>query len=322
MRTGFVYKAICIGIILFFILVSSCTNKKCTSPTEPGFYLMKDYFPLNEGDQWTWEVTGDTIAEPFFDGDVNLGEPFVDGNKNGVYDFGEQYEDLNFNGEYDGPYDPWTPGIPYEDRDSNGHYDPPNGIWDEGEFFTDLDNNGVCNKATDLTLKAFLWFHEHLMRRESKYIGTGSDGTPWGVIGSKAGRDDFSNDSLGLRWHCHLEIGSNDLLSLKPIIIGRARIQVGDSVINIDTLSEYNPPIFTWISIFEAIEYVMVPAGTFEACLKFESVASGWTGNMQRYNGTSYQWYAKGVGLVKSEGPGEGEHWLLKSAKINSKNYP
>ncbi len=321
MKMGKGVVVLLLGIIAFSLSIC-CSNKKSTSPVEPTSCLMKDYFPLQEGDQWIWEVTGDTIKEPFDDGDENLGEPFVDANENGMYDFGEQYEDLNSNGKYDGPNDPWTPGIPYEDRDSNEHYDPPDGIWGEGEFFIDLDNNGVCNKATDLTLEAFLWFHEYLMRRESKYIGTGSDGTPWGVIGSKAGRDDFSNDSLGLRWHYHAELGSNFLVNLNPIIIGRARIQVGDSVINIDTLSEYDPPIFTWISIFEAIECVMVPAGTFENCLKFKSVASGWPGCMQRYNGKSHQWYAKNVGLVKSEGPGEGEHWLLKSAKINGKSYP
>jgi len=43
---------------------------------------------------------------------------------------------------------------------------------------------------------------------------------------------------------------------------------------------------------------------------------------MERYNGTSYQWYAKGVGLVKSEGPGEGEYWILKSVSVGGINYP
>ena len=83
------------------MLVTACTKRKTTAPTEPTVYLMKDYFPLNDGDEWIWETgVGDSsVPEPFVDGDINLGEPFVDVNQNGIYDFGEDYEDLNSNGE-------------------------------------------------------------------------------------------------------------------------------------------------------------------------------------------------------------------------------
>lgn len=309
--------AVWVGMIIPLILVCSCGKKKCTTPTEPAAYPMRDYFPLNEGDEWTWEVAGDTIAEPFTDGDVNLGEPFTDLNHNGRYDFGEPYEDLNFNGEYDGPYDPWTPGIPYTDRNSNGQYDAPNGKWDPGEFFLDLDSNGICNRATTLTLNGrILYPQNHVMIREGSYTGIFSDGDPGGTWGDE---DGFSNDSLGLLWHRHTDpVSSNDLLStLMPITIANAITQVGDTIINIDTSGVYG-----WLSVFEAVENLTTPAGTFQDCLKFKSVASGWIGNMAKYNGTSYQWYAKNVGLAKSEGPGEDRHWLLKSAKINGKNYP
>ncbi|KPJ65064.1 hypothetical protein AMJ44_11120 [candidate division WOR-1 bacterium DG_54_3] len=324
MRTGFLIKAICTGVVVSITLVSGCTSKKATSPTEPDFYLMKNYFPLNEHDWWRWEVGGFSIQEYYIDGDVNLGEPFVDVNANGVYDLGEEFEDLNFNGKYDGPNDPWTPGIPYMDRNSNGEYDAPNGVWDEGEFFLDLDSNGVGNLATILTLYAkILYPRDDIMVRGGLYRGTFSNGEPGGIGGDV---DYFSNDSLGIRWHKHVDPKDwNDLLAeLKPITIANASIQVGDSVVNVDTSYVQGHPscIYTWISVFEGVEDVTVPAGTFEDCLKLKSEASGWTGNMERYNGTSYQWYAKNVGLVKLEGPTEDEYWILKSASVGGTDYP
>jgi outer membrane receptor for ferrienterochelin and colicin len=91
-------------------------------------------------------VTGVDNAEPYIDGDINLGEPFIDKNENGVYDPGidvwNASMDLNGNGDYDGPDVTWTPGVPFEDRNHNGRYDPPNGTWDPGEFYTDLNGNG------------------------------------------------------------------------------------------------------------------------------------------------------------------------------------
>jgi len=81
-------------------------------------------------------------AEPYVDGDINLGEPYVDINKNGLYDFGEDFQDLNYNGQYDGPTDPWSPGVPFIDRNYNGTFDYPNGTWDPGEYYVDVNHNG------------------------------------------------------------------------------------------------------------------------------------------------------------------------------------
>ncbi len=84
-------------------------------------------------------------AEPYVDGDINLGEPFEDLNENGIYDWGDYWDgtmDLNGNGAYDGPDGGWSPGIPFEDRNNNGRFDYPNGTWDPGETYTDLNGNG------------------------------------------------------------------------------------------------------------------------------------------------------------------------------------
>jgi len=290
---------------------------------------MKDYFPLNQGDEWIWEKKVDSLPEPFVDGDINLGEPFVDVNHNGIYDPGEEYEDLNSNGKYDGPGDPWTPGIPYVDRNNDGEYDPPNGKWEEGEPFVDLDSNDARN-----------WPQvDHLVRLKGTTSGVlyiSEDGSKvsvvslsWiggvGVFVRRYNDYGFSNDSRGFRWHTHTTgwvfAPEDDLKDHGPITIAPATIQIGDSVINADTC-DTSGVIYMWISVFEGVENVTVPAGDFQDCLKFRSIASGWTGNMQKFNGTSYQWYAKGVGLVKLEGPGENEYWILESARINGTDYP
>jgi outer membrane receptor protein involved in Fe transport len=90
--------------------------------------------------------------EPYLDGDRILGEPFTDVNLNGFYDQGIDIfvasndpvlnQDLNYNSRYDGPNDPWSPGLPFEDLNGNGVYDPPNGTYDYGEPFYDLNGNG------------------------------------------------------------------------------------------------------------------------------------------------------------------------------------
>jgi hypothetical protein len=317
-------KAATAVAIVFYGLLGGCGSKKSTCPSEPSFYLIKDYFPLNQSDRWVWEVGGFSIEESYRDGDVNLGEPFVDQNRNGVWDNGEEYEDLNANGKYDGPGDPWTPGIPFTDRNSNGEYDAPNGMWDEGEFFLDLDGNGICNLATTLTLFAWILYEQNsAFVRGGTFSGTFSDGEPGLLWGPS---DHFSNDTMGLMWHEHADPTDWDnlLAEVGPIIIARARIHVGDSLINADTSFASGQPsgIYTWISFFEGVEDVMVPGGTFPNCLRFRSLASGWTGNMEKFNGTSYQWYAKNVGLVKSDGPGEGEYWILISASVGGLDYP
>ncbi|MBD3169051.1 MAG: TonB-dependent receptor [candidate division Zixibacteria bacterium] len=92
--------------------------------------------------------------EPWQDGDINLGEPFLDMNQNGVYDGNDvdiwtSADDLNGNGKYDGPNDDWTPGIPYRDLNKNGEYDAPDGFYQYGEPFVDENGNGKWD-GTDL----------------------------------------------------------------------------------------------------------------------------------------------------------------------------
>jgi hypothetical protein len=290
---------------------------------------MKEYFPLNQGDEWIWEIVSRWVPERFVDGDINFGEPFTDTNMNGVYDPEEPYEDLNHNGKYDGPDAPWVPGVPYEERNDNGVYDPPNGTWDEGEDFVDLDSDGRWSWLTSTSrLKAGMGGVASVSADGSEISGRRSrfTGGPAGWYFVDRYTDDgFSNDSLGLRWHSHSEgnpfTRQDDLKDHGPIIIAMERVEVGDAFVSADT-SDSSYTTCSWTSVFEGVERVMVPAGDFRNCLKFKSVASRWHGNMAKYNGTSYQWYAKNVGLVRSEGPGEGEHWMLKSASVGGTSYP
>ena len=113
--------------------------------------------------------------------DVSRGEPFVDINRNGVYDGpdilpgfpdGEPFTDLSGDGTYQYPYDLWAPGIPFRDFNNNGFYDTGASPVDwslvdvAGEGTTDCDCNtdgpdGVVDlvflfdwKATLLTQRA------------------------------------------------------------------------------------------------------------------------------------------------------------------------
>ncbi len=102
-------------------------------------------------------IAGFDRAEPYIDGDINLGEPFFDYNNNGVYEEGidrfvravspADNQDLNRNSAYDGPDGQWTPGIPFKDLNGNGVYDSPNNRYDLGEPFTDVNNNGKWDGA-------------------------------------------------------------------------------------------------------------------------------------------------------------------------------
>lgn len=94
--------------------------------------------------------------EPYIDGDYIIGEPFIDVNRNGIYDRGIDIfnrstdpllnHDKNYNGKYDGPcYGAncnYEPGLAFEDRNGNGVYDRPNSQYDFGEPFTDRNGNG------------------------------------------------------------------------------------------------------------------------------------------------------------------------------------
>ena len=314
------------------VLLGGCTSKKSTSPVDTGPFLMKEDFPLNDGDEWFWEVVVDSTPVIFVDGDLNLGEPFVDTNRTGKYDSGEDYEDLTSNGKYDGPNDPWSPGVPYEDRNNNGRYDPPNGEWDEGEtiIYPDSADGEPWPRPSRGLLKAGVGGGTRLSPDGSLVFGRRSFslGPPGWYFVIRYTDDGFSNDSLGLRWHSHTDVWgfsvTDDLKDHAPIVIAKAVVQLGDSVINEDTTNIPTcPPGFrTWISVLENVEHVTVPAGNFRHCLKFKSVARGWTGNMQGYNGTSYQWYARNVGLVKLEKPADGLHWQLDSATVGGRSYP
>ena len=98
------------------------------------------------------DVVGSHTAEPYLDGDVNLGEPFTDVNNNGTYDPSIDgfvmspdpalNQDLDRNSVYTGPYASWVPGMPFIDRNGNGIFDYPNQQYDPGEPFTDLNTNG------------------------------------------------------------------------------------------------------------------------------------------------------------------------------------
>ncbi|MGB7063159.1 MAG: hypothetical protein WBF13_12495 [Candidatus Zixiibacteriota bacterium] len=332
MRPRTCARVACAAALASSVIFGGCDGKRCTSPVDIGPFLMTEYFPLNHGDEWIWEVVVDSTPLIFVDGDLNLGEPFVDSKRNGKYDPGEDYEDLNSNGKYDGPNDLWSPGVPYEDRNSNGRYDPPNGEWDEGEIIINPDSLGVEPWPRPLhgSLKAGMDAGVWISSVGSVVFGRRSFslGPPGWYLVIRYTDDGFSNDSLGLRWHSHTDIWgfsvTDDLKDHAPIVIAKAVVQLGDSVTNEDTtyIPTCPPGFRTWTSVFEGLEDVTVPAGEFRHCLKFKSVARGWTGNMQEYNGTSCQWYAKNVGLVRLEKPAEGLHWQLDSASVGGTSYP
>ena len=88
-------------------------------------------------------VINSDVAEPYTDGDVNLGEPFVDVDLNGRFNGRPNMSggpdiflgawDLNHNGQHDGPDTTWSAGVPFRDLNNNGRYDAPNGNYDYGE---------------------------------------------------------------------------------------------------------------------------------------------------------------------------------------------
>ena len=105
------------------------------------------------------DVTGVDTPEPFQDGDLILGEPFIDMDKDGRYDPAvdrfitcncPENQDLNFNSQYDGPASPYSTGIPYRDLNGNGVYDPSDGrVRQPGEPFIDVNGNGIYDYGND-----------------------------------------------------------------------------------------------------------------------------------------------------------------------------
>lgn len=135
------------------------------------------YDPLRERDLFG-SKTGQSVndrAESFIDGDISLGEPFVDINRNGVWDAAttkfddngkrvlvpeEPYTDLSYDSKYDGPFDPWVPGVPFRDYNGNGVYDKGRGQFSGGisnndvdyrlgDPFYDLNGNGIRDPLND-----------------------------------------------------------------------------------------------------------------------------------------------------------------------------
>lgn len=104
--------------------------------------------------------TASDVGEKFVDGDIVMGEPFIDMDKDGVYNPAvdrfitcncPENQDLNHNSQYDGPGSPYSAGIPYRDLNGNGVYDPPTGstIWKPGEPFIDRNGNGRWDPGND-----------------------------------------------------------------------------------------------------------------------------------------------------------------------------
>jgi len=98
------------------------------------------------------DMINEDRPEPYTDGDVIIGEPYIDVDLNGTFngppnnpngpDIFLGSWDLNFNGRHDGPNDPYVEGVPYRDLNNNGIYDEPNGNYDYGEPYVDLNGNG------------------------------------------------------------------------------------------------------------------------------------------------------------------------------------
>lgn len=108
------------------------------------------------------DITGaiTDIGEKFVDGDVVLGEPFIDMDKDGRYNPAvdrfitcncPENQDLNFNSQFDGSESPYSTGLPYRDLNGNGVYDPPDGagVRQPGEPFIDRNGNGVYDPGND-----------------------------------------------------------------------------------------------------------------------------------------------------------------------------
>jgi len=89
-------------------------------------------------------IDGDSVTgEPFTDyNNNNIFDLGIDGFIRSV---GPDNQDYNHNGQHDGPCptnDCWTLGVPFVDRNKNGIFDAPNNRYDPGEAFTDWNGNG------------------------------------------------------------------------------------------------------------------------------------------------------------------------------------
>jgi len=211
----------------------------------------------DQGDRLTKDVNGNQVfdpqyadvtsptytsrEEPYTDGDLSLGEPFIDINRNGVYDLGVDRfitaldpsvnMDLNRNNRYDGPFDTWEPGIPYIDYNGNGIYDPANNRYDPGEPYYDINKNGRHDIGGDnntaFLLYGFLqsggsneWVKEWVDKYSAKANFKQAIGRAHEV---KAGFE-FRYEKVGVANVSGLQQRSEDTLSSNPYP-GRGRVR-------------------------------------------------------------------------------------------------
>ena len=299
--------------------------------------------PYYNGDTWLGEpfrdVDGEGVYNPYEvytdlnqNQQWNTGEPFQDLNQNGVYDiYLDEFvscdcpsnNDLNHNGEYDGPNEPMPPGIPFIDGvtvldlNKDGDFEPANGQWDEGEPYSDLNGNGqhdpLVRKRVELTLRVN---DKSSVSGTQVYVRHNINPTFDSVIFEQK----FSNDQKGLLWwgYRHFAKSTDNLNQVTPLQLAPHYAYPGMRIRNLRTIvidDTISIPVL-WISTCVNVEDVTVPAGQFDDCIRIMSQAEGWPGDMRWLNGTSYQWYAKGAGLVKWAGPAQEDVWELKGAFI------
>jgi len=376
-----------LGVSLACLIVCrgfiSCAKKKVNS--QDLVYVIQDYFPLAEGNSWTYQMNALQIfwTEPTVDGDINLGEPFTDLNGNGVFDWPEPYgdvnqngqwdpgedfvdvncngtydslqetfiscsscpenQDLNHDGRYNSPCEPWRQYIPFLDLNGDGDFDPADASSNNGEPYVDLNGDGYWGVALNVPKDSLLKVEFTLTRPDSLNLPQNvflrsphfsrpfdfpklCSGWFWFVV---VMQDLFSNDGNGFRWWGYkYYLGRNDIVATgEPIVIGDPFMKIGQEVRNQRTiryqlLCGEDTVSIEWISHLEGTENITTPAGTFRNCLRFVTTASGWPDYMSHFNGISMEWYARGVGLVKSIGPAPNDSWELQSALVNAKSYP
>ena len=142
------------------------------------------------------------MANHIIDGDISLGEPFIDVNGDGVYDWSidtfvvsldpEKNQDLNHNGLYDGPDAYWSPGVPYDDLNKDGEFNLPSREHEPGEPFGDINGNGVFDDPAEGGLSGDItkcvrrdhgadsieYYYEY---RDSTFLFTSDSGREYGL---------------------------------------------------------------------------------------------------------------------------------------------
>lgn len=98
-----------------------------------------------------------------------------------------------------------------------------------------------------------------------------------------------------------------------PMLVFPAKMTVGQSADATTKTTMRDQAVEIKVTLqLAAVENVTVPKGTFENCLKLVST----TKFGDRGERTSTMWYAKGVGLVKTEQPGFGQNATPRVAEL------